>query len=168
MTFVVQCVHGFSTCGDMMLGSLKQWVTRNLQPGSDSGLLAKGDAELALAALLIELARADFKENPDEFVEIRALLQRYLKAPSRVDQLLDEAARRADRAVSLHEFTRQLNAEFNEGQKLELVEMLWRISLADGHIDAHEGHLVRKVAGLLHVRDRDLVRLRIKVQEELA
>ncbi len=152
----------------MMLGSLKQWVAANLQSGSDSGLLAKDDAEIALAALLIELARADFKENPEEFAAIRAVLGRYLKSPARVGQLLDDAGRRADRAVSLHEFTRQLNAGFNEAQKLEVVEMLWRISLADGHIDAHEAHLVRKVAGLLHVRDRDLVRLRIKVQEESA
>ncbi len=119
-----------------------------------------------MAALLVELARADFEEDPEEFAAIRALLERYLKAPDRVEQLLSEASRRADRAVSLHEFTRQLNEEFSEAQKLEVVEMLWRVSLADGRIDAHEGHLVRKVAGLLHVRERDLVRLRIRIQEE--
>ena len=70
--------------------------------------------------------------------------------------------------VRTAEFTRQLNAEFSEDQKWGVVEMLWRVSLADGRIDAHEGHLVRKVAGLLHVRDRDLVRLRLKVEAEKA
>ena len=150
-----------------MINSLKKWVADNLQPGSGSQSLVKEDVELALAALLVELARADFSENPEEFAVIRALLMRYLKAPERVDELLGQAHHRADRAISLHEFTRQLNREFSDVQKLDVIEMLWRVSLADGRIDAHEGHLVRKVAGLLHVREGDLVRLRIRVQEEL-
>lgn len=148
-----------------MIGGLKKWMATNLKTASESHSLARNDVELALAALLVELARADFAENPEEFAEIRDLLARYLKAPERVDALLKEAGHRADRAVSLHEFTRQLNAELSEAQKLEVVEMLWRVSLADGRIDAHEGHLVRKVAGLLHVRERDLVRLKIRVQD---
>jgi uncharacterized tellurite resistance protein B-like protein len=149
-----------------MIGGLKKWVATNLKTASESHSLARNDVELALAALLVELARADFAENPEEFAEIRDLLARYLKAPERVDALLKEAGHRADRAVSLHEFTRELNAELSEPQKLEVVEMLWQVSLSDGRIDAHEGHLVRKVAGLLHVRERDLVRLKIKVQDD--
>jgi uncharacterized tellurite resistance protein B-like protein len=150
-----------------MIAGLKKWVSTNLKTASESHSLPRNDVELALAALLVELARADFAVNPAEFAEIRDLLARYLRAPERVDALLNEAENRADRAVSLHEFTRQLNLELSEPQKLEVVEMLWRVSLADGRIDAHEGHLVRKVAGLLHVRERDLVRLRIRVQEEI-
>ena len=150
-----------------MIAGLKKWVSMNLKTASESHSLPRNDVELALAALLVELARADFAENPEEFAEIRDLLARYLRAPERVDALLMEAEQRANRAVSLHEFTRQLNLELSEPQKIEVVEMLWRVSLADGRIDAHEGHLVRKVAGLLHVRERDVVRLRIRVQEEI-
>lgn len=148
-----------------MLGTLKKWVSDNLG-GEVPEALGNDDAELALAALLVELARADFRENPEEHAEIRQLLGSYLKSTSRVDELLAAATLRADRAVSLHEFTRQINAELNEPEKLAVIEMLWRVSMADGRIDAHEGHLVRKVAGLLHVRDRDLVRLRLKIEEE--
>jgi len=149
-----------------MIAGLKKWVDANLKTAAGPQALPGNDVELAMAALLVELARADFAENPEEFAEIRELLSRHLRAPDRVDALLKEAERRADRAVSLHEFTRQLNLELSEEQKMGVVEMLWRVSFADGHIDAHEGHLVKKVAGLLHVRERDWVRLRIKVQEE--
>jgi len=148
-----------------MLQMLKKWVTENLEAG-DAPILGRDDVELALAALLIELARADFRENPEEFALIRRMLKRYLKSPERVEPLLADAAARADRAVSLHEFTRKLNLELDEKGRLEVIEMLWRVSLADARIDAHEAHLVRKVAGLLHVRDSDLVRLRIRVEEE--
>jgi len=43
------------------------------------------------------------------------------------------------------------------------VEMLWRVSHADGHIDKHEEQLIQRIAGLLHISDRDRVRLKLKV-----
>jgi uncharacterized tellurite resistance protein B-like protein len=120
--------------------------------------------ELATAALLLELARSDFSESPSELQVIRELLQRrFGLSPAALDTLMADAARRADRAVSLHEFTHRLNRELPEADKLAIVEMLWRVSQADGHIDKHEEQLVQRIAGLLHVSDRDRVRLRLKV-----
>ena len=66
-----------------------------------------------------------------------------------VEKLLAEAGRRADDAVSLHEFTHRLNTELPESEKLGIVEMLWRVSHADGHIDKHEEQLIQRIAGLL-------------------
>lgn len=120
--------------------------------------------ELATAALLLELARSDFSESAPEREAIRGLLQQRFKlAPDALDALIAEAGRRADRAVSLHEFTHRLNRELPESEKLAIVEMLWRVSHADGRVDKHEEHLIRRIAGLLHISDRDRVRLKLKV-----
>jgi uncharacterized tellurite resistance protein B-like protein len=120
--------------------------------------------ELATAALLVELARSDFSESAAEVEAIRHLLQkRFSLSESALDALIADAIRRADRAVSLHEFTHRLNRELREGDKLAIVEMLWRVSHADGRIDKHEEHLVQRIAGLLHISDRDRVRLKLKV-----
>jgi uncharacterized tellurite resistance protein B-like protein len=129
------------------------------------GMLETHDPhELATAALLIELARADFSESTAEMGAIRTVLtKRFGMTGAALDALLVDAARRADRAVSLHEFTHRLNAELPEADKLAIVEMLWRVSNADGHIDKHEDHLIRRIAGLLHISDRDRVRLKLKV-----
>jgi uncharacterized tellurite resistance protein B-like protein len=40
--------------------------------------------------------------------------------------------------------------------------MLWEVSFSDGHAGAHEEHLVRKVAGLLHVPHRDFIRMKFQ------
>jgi uncharacterized tellurite resistance protein B-like protein len=120
--------------------------------------------ELATAALLVELARSDFSESPAELEAIRHLLQRrFALSDSALDTLIADAMRRADRAVSLHEFTHRLNQELPEAEKLAIVEMLWRVSHADGRIDKHEEQLVQRIAGLLHISDRDRVRLKLKV-----
>ena len=75
---------------------------------------------------------------------------------------MNDAARRVG-AVSLHEFTYQLDRELPPADKLAIIEMLWRVSNADGHIDTSEEQLIARIAGLLHVSDRDRMRLKLKV-----
>ena len=134
------------------------------QPAAQGLLERREPLELATAALLIELARSDFSEAPAELDAIRQLLRkRFDMTAEAVDKLLAEAGRRADDAVSLHEFTHRLNTELPESEKLGIVEMLWRVSHADGHIDTHEEQLIQRIAGLLHISDRDRVRLKLKV-----
>lgn len=137
------------------------------EPAAARMLETREPLELATAALLIELARADFSESATELEAIKHVLQRRfaLDAPT-LDRLVADATRRADRAVSLHEFTHRLNLELPEADKLAIVEMLWRVSNADGSIDKHEEHLIRRISGLLHVSDRDRVRLKLKVVVE--
>ncbi|MDY6944335.1 MAG: TerB family tellurite resistance protein [Pseudomonadota bacterium] len=120
--------------------------------------------ELATAALLLELARSDFSESDQEVQAIRHLLQkRFELTDEALDVLMVNAAQRVQKAVSLHEFTHRLNRELPEADKLAIVEMLWRVSHADGRIDKHEEQLVQRIAGLLHISDRDRVRLKLKV-----
>jgi uncharacterized tellurite resistance protein B-like protein len=130
-----------------------------------AGMLENRDAlELATAALLIEMCRSDFSESAAEQLAVRQLLQRrFALKDAELDQLIADASRRADTAVSLHEFTHRLNRELPEADKLALVEMLWRVSHADGHVDKHEEYLILRIAGLLHISDRDRIRMKLKV-----
>ena len=146
----------------MLLGQLKKIFGNEPLP---RGVLEDREPfELATAALLVELARSDFSESDAEVAAIRHLLQkRFSLTDDAVEKLLADAGRRADKAVSLHEFTHRLNRELPEAEKLAILEMLWRVSHADGRIDKHEEQLIQRVAGLLHISDRDRVRLKLKV-----
>ncbi len=59
-----------------------------------------------------------------------------------------------------------LHESLNESEKQEVVAMLIRTALADGHFDAHEQHLLGKVADLLYLRRSDYVMLRARVMAE--
>lgn len=146
----------------MLLGQLKKIFGE--EPVARGVLEDREPFELATAALLLELARSDFSESPAEVAAIRQLLQkRFELTDEALNVLMTNAVRRADQAVSLHEFTHRLNRELPEVDKLAIVEMLWRVSHADGRIDKHEEQLVQRIAGLLHISDRDRVRLKLKV-----
>jgi uncharacterized tellurite resistance protein B-like protein len=133
-----------------------------------TGVLESRDPhELTTAALLVEMSRSDFSESRDEQTAVRHLLQRrFALKDEELDRLIADASRRADSAVSLHEFTHRLNRELPEADKLAILEMLWRVSHADGRIDKHEEYLIQRIAGLLHISDRDRIRLKLKVVVE--
>jgi uncharacterized tellurite resistance protein B-like protein len=122
------------------------------------------ELKLATAVLLVEVARADFSEDEVEIDVVAALLEEHLDVPRRdVEQIVVEARQQADHSASLQSFTRQLHEELTLEEKHRVVEMLWRVALADSTLDKHEDHLIRKVAGLLYVSHGDLIRIRNEV-----
>jgi len=60
-----------------------------------------------------------------------------------------------------------LHEQLSLAEKHDVVEMLWRVAFADLHLDKHEDHLVRKVAGLLYVSHGDLIRIRNEVRDSM-
>jgi uncharacterized tellurite resistance protein B-like protein len=121
---------------------------------------------IATALLLIEVARADFVDDLDEGVAIVAQLKEFFGLEQAEAKLLvEEARRQADHAVSLQSFTRRLVEALTEAEKHRVVEMLWRVALADSRLDKHEDYVVRQVAELLYVPQRDLIKIRNRVYE---
>lgn len=119
---------------------------------------------LSTALLLIEVARADYSEDLIENEAVGALLREHFDLTEReVALLVEEAKAQADDSASLQAFTRRLHEELTLEEKHRIVEMLWRVALADEYLDKHEDHLVRKVAGLLYVSHGDLIRIRNEV-----
>ena len=118
--------------------------------------------ELATAALLVEMERADFNNAPAERQVIETLLrQKFSLDDSTLAQLLTDADQQADSAVSLHEFTRWLNEHFEPAAKRQMVYMMWQVAYADGELDPEEEWLVRKVAELLHVPHEDFIKTKL-------
>ena len=123
--------------------------------------------QLAAAALLVETARADFDVDPGERDAIRrALAAVYGFGPEQAQGLVARAERAVEEAVSLHEYVRRLNDELSPVEKVEIIEMLWRVAFADGRIDKYEEHVVRKAADWLYVPHRRFIRAKLKVARE--
>ena len=122
---------------------------------------------LAVATLLAEIARADFEVDASERTAIRRMLgAAYGLDPESAGELATQAEQAAEEAVSLYEFTSRLNEELSPEEKVEIIEMLWRVAFADGRLDKYEEHLVRKAADLLHVPHRRFIRAKLKAERE--
>ncbi|MCG2634768.1 MAG: TerB family tellurite resistance protein [Gammaproteobacteria bacterium] len=124
------------------------------------------DVRYATAVLLFEVARMDQSVEPAE----RSLITRLLKEEYGLDEsaleaLLADAEQDAKTATSYHPFTRALASRLSMPQRVGVVEQMWTIALADGELDVHEEHLIRKVAGLLYVPHKAFIAAKLRVTD---
>ena len=73
----------------------------------------------------------------------------------KLSYIVKQSLTKADEPNSLHYFTSKINKEFNYNKKVQLLEILWEIVLADGNIHDFESNLIRRLSGLLYVSDID-------------
>jgi len=140
-------------------GGLLRRLGRLLRPGGGGSAPAETpvheEPRIAVAALLVEAARMHELVSAEERAVIERLLAvRYDLDAAAVEGLVRLAEDRAERAVELFQFTRRLVPALDEGERIELIEMLWEVALADGQLDALEDSLIRRIAGLVHVSDQ--------------
>lgn len=132
--------------------------------GAERRAPALDDHQLAAAVLMVEVARADFSEDAVEQQAVAEELRRAFGLDdAQVARLTEAAGERADDAVSLHRFVHTVNESLTYQEKLDVLVMLWRVAYADGQLDKHEEHLMRRYADLLHVPHRDWMQLKLQV-----
>ena len=148
-----------------MVMGLKDWITQYLPGGAGNPAAGSAEVEpnLAVAALLVEVLRADFEVAPAERQQVMASVSALLGLePDATRALVEEAERHIDRSHDLYQFTSQINRAFSEAEKVRLLEALWRVADADLTVHKYEEHLIRRVADLLHVRHSDFIAAKLR------
>ncbi len=125
----------------------------------DNSETAAHKRQLAAAALFIEVLKSDDQQRDEEWAAVElALKDVFGLDDEEIRSITALAEQEVSNAVSLHGFTSCINKSYSAAEKVILVEMLWRIALADGVIDKHENHIMRKIAALLYIPHKDYVR----------
>lgn len=147
-----------------MFDKLLKLVTGNEKPAVDSSI---SDQRSAVAALLVEAARMDQQFGDEERKTIASLLAtRFELTGDESNKLLETAAERMADSAQYFPFTHQINQTMSESEKVEIIEMLWSVAYADGTLDPHEDQLIRQIAGLIHVSDRDRMQARKRALDQ--
>jgi uncharacterized tellurite resistance protein B-like protein len=138
----------------------KQLAANEAAPLSDERTL-----QLAAATLLFEVARADGVVKPEERTVMQAAVQGTFGLSADETQDLVRLAEAESRsAPSLFQFTVSVDAALSAEEKKRVVELLWLVAFADADKQAEEEHLVRKIAGLLHVPHPDFIDAKIRAR----
>jgi len=126
------------------------------------------ELELAVAALLVEVAGIDDNLGEDERNLIRQLLERRFGIAAAEAAALEAAAeRRADDSAQLFGFARTISERLPRERRIELIELLWEVAYADGVLDPLEDSLLRRIAGLIDVSDHERGEARLRVLARL-
>ncbi|MEL6915676.1 MAG: TerB family tellurite resistance protein [Pseudomonadota bacterium] len=129
-------------------------LTRLAQPEPDP--LDDGDARLALTALLVRVAKSDGAYDDDERARILSIAtKRYGLSPFEAQALVKDAEGLEGEAPDTVRFTRAIKDAVPHEERMGVIEALWSVVLADGVRDDEENTLLRLVANLLGINDRD-------------
>ncbi len=112
--------------------------------------------EFAAAALLVEAGNMDGRMDDAELESIQRLLaRRFDHDETRAADLMERARNAMTDSVQLYPYARQVKDSLDHDARVELLEMLWEVVYADGVLDDYEANLMRRLAGLIHVPDRE-------------
>jgi len=143
---------------------VKQAVT-----DGDVGGHTPDEYHLAAAVLLVYAATADAEFGADERGRIEWLCEhRFELGHDEAHELILAAEQQVENSVQLLNFTRTIKDGFSYDERIHLMEMLWEVVYADELVEAHEASLMRQIAGLIYVDDRDsgLARSRVLARLE--
>jgi uncharacterized tellurite resistance protein B-like protein len=152
-----------------MLKSAREFFDRYLAPGraDDGAQSSEEQLRLAVAALLVEVVRADATIDPAEREQLLHSIASVLQVESAVGaELLAVAEQQAEEAHDLYQFTSRINRHYAPEQKQRLIEQLWRVAQADEVVHKYEEHLIRRVADLLHVPHSAYIAAKLRAEPE--
>jgi uncharacterized tellurite resistance protein B-like protein len=142
---------------------LKDWIARYRPGASQAADATEAGANLAVAALLVEVLRADYDVGAVERQEVVSSVAALLGLGAEQSRaLVEEAERHIDKSHDLYQFTSQVNRTYSDAEKVQLLEALWRVAQADAIVHKYEEHLIRRVADLIHVPHRGYIAAKLR------
>ncbi len=153
-----------------MIKKIQRFFEQKIQSINDGQTAASSERalQLATAALLIEVSRADFHIDAKEKQAIAAAIQAFFSlSTAETEEIVNLAEGEIDNVTCLFEFIRLVNKNFDYSQKLKIIEMMWAVSFADMDKDKYEEHLIGKVSELLYVSRSDFIRMRYSLESKV-
>jgi len=124
--------------------------------------------QVATAALLVEIAKADGDFSDDERKRIIDLMKKDFDLDDEcVNDLLALSEQKVKDSVSIYEFSSVINESFTQLEKLDLIRNLWRIIYEDGKLDSHEDRLIKIIGSTMNLEHKDIIAAKLFVKQEL-
>ena len=150
-----------------MVSIVKQFFDKHIKsaPGTPDRV-SDHSLQIATAALLIEMMRADSKISDEEQKTVtKAIQSKFNLSEDETNSLLKLAEDEIGKSTGYYEFTSLINKGFTYEQKLKVIEHLWDVAFADNKIDKYEEHMVRKIADLIFVEHKDFINAKLKARD---
>ena len=119
----------------------------------------------SICSLMIEVAYADNQLDESELKAMASSLTKLDIEGEEIQEIVDATLAKSKEAISFYEHTRILNDQLDYDQKKEVLNSVWAIAFADGEMDKHEEHLIRRIADLLYLNHKDFINAKLNQKE---
>ena len=122
--------------------------------------------ELIGCALAYEIAVSDGKIDLSELDKIKNEITVKSKALNLVpEEVLATIKNHNEESVSFNDFINQINENFSQDQKLEMISFLWHTAYADNVIAVDEERLIRRIADMIRIKDMQVLKLKDQAKQ---
>ena len=150
-----------------MLAALRKLISLKKENENKSNSVDQ-EGRLACAALMTRAAWLDGTLDKVEENALRDLMmKRFELSLGEADEILKAAEDDLDTSNDLYRYTKDLRDNFDADERLKLIEMIWEVVYSDGILHEFEATLMRRLAGLLYVDDRDSGEAKKRVMQKL-
>ena len=119
----------------------------------------------SICSLMIEVAYADNQLDDSELKVMANSLSKLDIEKKEIQEIVDATLAKSKESISFYEHTRILNDQLDYDQKKEVLNSVWAIAFADGEMDKHEEHLIRRIADLLYLNHKDFINAKLNQKE---
>ena len=124
------------------------------------------DLELIGCALAYEIAVSDGKIDLSELDKIKNEITVKSKNLNLVPEEVFAAIKiHSDQSISFNDFINQINENFSQEQKLEMISFLWHTAYADNVLEVDEARLIRRIADMIRVKDMQVLKLKDQAKQ---
>lgn len=140
---------------------IKKRSERVLEQGNDNG-----STPVAACIVLLEAAHADEECSDEERAHVISTMRQVFSISTELaEELIALSHQERKEAIDLWQFTNHINQEFSHQEKMKVMEAVWRIIHADGHIDMHEDYFAHKLANLLRLTHSEMIAAKLNAKE---
>ena len=124
------------------------------------------DLDLIGCALAYEIALSDGNIDSNELDKIKNEITVRSKALNLVpEEVFETIKNHSEESVSFNDFINQINENFSQDQKLEMISFLWRTAYADNVLDVDEERLIRRIADMIRIKDMQVLKLKDQAKQ---
>ena len=134
-----------------MFSNLKSAMAKITSHKEDEDVYNGEDIQ-AIIVLLIEASKIDGDSGPEEINHIKNLLMKKFNfTENEADDNIKKALADNETRIELFSQIKILLNEMDHKERIDVIEMMWGVILADGVIDDFEANLMRRMNGLLYI-----------------
>ena len=119
------------------------------------------EIELTASILAYEIARSDGDISESElFLLYEEIKKISAKVGKKEEEILEIIKEYSKNSVSFYEFINDINADYTKEDKLALIQFLFEVAYADKILEVSEERLIRRIAGLINIKDIEVLKIK--------
>lgn len=131
----------------------------DIKTGMQSGISTRGDFAMSLVVLIAAVMKADGKVLQSELEYVKKYFVQAFGAghAAEITMMLKDILKKE---IPVEDISKQISQNLDYSSRLQLLHLLFGISLADGHTHANEIKLIEKISYFLGINSKDFTSIK--------